>query len=132
MGIKQNIPTILLVDDEDEVLDMYTAKLQEADYETLIAHDGYEAIDVAKEDQPDLILLDAMMPSLSGMETLSKLKENAATADIPVAFLSSLPETADEVATAKTAGAVDFISKDIELDAFIERIEKIIGATNPA
>lgn len=127
--MKTSIPTVLLVDDEDEMLEMYAAKLQEADFETLAAHDGYEAIDMAKEDQPDLILLDIMMPGLSGMETLLKLKEDPATADIPVAFLSSLPETADEVATAKTAGAADFISKDIELDAFAERVEKILRFT---
>jgi putative two-component system response regulator len=127
-----NIPLILLVDDEDEILEMYAAKLQEADYEIVMAHDGYEAIDAAKEDQPDLILLDIMMPGLSGTETLLKLKENPATADIPVAFLSSLPETADEVATAKTAGAADFISKDIELDSFVQRVEKVLSSAAAA
>jgi len=129
---KASIPLILLVDDEDEILEMYAAKLREADFETIMAHDGYEAIGAAKEDQPDLILLDIMMPGLSGMETLLKLKEDPATTDIPVAFLSSLPETADEVATAKTGGAADFISKDIELDAFVQRIETILNAAAAA
>lgn len=130
--MNQNIPSILLVDDEDEILDMFSAKLQEADYEVLTAHDGYEALDIAKEDQPDLILLDMMMPALSGMETLLKLKENPVTTSIPVAFLTSMPENPSDVEVAKKAGAVDFIGKDTELDAFIDRIERILKSTGAA
>lgn len=130
--MKQDIPSILLVDDEEEILDMYSAKFQEEDYRVLTAHDGYEAIDTAKEDQPDLILLDMMMPALSGMETLLKLKEDPATADIPVAFLTAMPENSADVAAAKKAGAVDFISKDMELDTFVDRIEKLLQISGSA
>lgn len=130
--MKQDIPSILLVDDEEEILDMYSAKLQEADYETLIAHDGYEAIDIAKEDQPDLILLDMMMPALSGMETLLKLKENPTTTNIQVAFLTAAPEIPADVEAAKKAGAIDFISKNMELDDFLERIEQILKSAGVA
>ena len=126
--MKHDVPMILLIDDEDEILDLYSAKFQGADYEVLVARDGYEGIDEAKDNQPDIILLDIMMPGLTGMETLAKLKEDPVTTNIPVVFLTAAASTDSEMNAAKKAGVAAFLTKDIEPDELIEQIEQILRA----
>src|SRR3989338_9373457 len=120
------LPTILIIDDEEDILEMYAAKFTEAGFKVLTAHDGYEGIETAKQDQPDLILLDVLMPGMTGTDVLLKLKEDSTTRDIQVMFLTSLPERPEDVKAAKDAGAVDFLSKNIELDELVEILQKFV------
>ncbi|AVY92644.1 putative two-component system response regulator [Microvirgula sp. AG722] len=102
-------PTLLLVDDEPVNLQLLRHTLQD-DYRLLFARDGNKALALARTGQPDLILLDIMMPGMSGYEVCQTLKQSAATADIPVIFVTALAEAANEQ-HGFDLGAVDYITK---------------------
>jgi putative two-component system response regulator len=104
-------PRLLLVDDEPTNLQVLRHILQ-ADYRLLFATDGQRALQVAREQQPALILLDVMMPQLDGYAVCSALKADAATASIPVIFITALTDSQDETAGFE-AGAVDYITKPV-------------------
>ncbi|MDQ7091661.1 MAG: diguanylate cyclase [Methylococcales bacterium] len=103
--------TILVVDD-DPLNVKLLMNILEADYALLFALDGKKAIELAKQQQPDLILLDAVMPEQSGYQTCELLKKNTLTKNIPVIFISSLSDDEDEAAGLK-CGAIDYITKPI-------------------
>lgn len=101
--------TLLLVDDEPTNLQVLRHTLH-ADYRLLFAKDGKSALELVRTDRPDLILLDIMMPVLSGYEVCKKLKQDPSTATIPVIFVTALADVANEH-TGLELGAVDYISK---------------------
>lgn len=103
--------TILVVDDESSNLQLLRQVLQDR-YRLLFAKDGARAIELAANEMPDLILLDVMMPGMTGYDVCRALKANPLTAPIPVIFVTALTDSADEV-DGFDAGAVDFISKPI-------------------
>ncbi len=102
-------PTILIVDDEKANLLALNAILS-PDYAVAFAKSGGEALRLAAEIKPDLILLDIIMPDISGFETLERLKESAETMFIPVIFITGLDSEHDEE-KGFTLGAVDYIKK---------------------
>ena len=102
---------IMLVDDEPDSLNLLYTML-ESDYKIVVASNGVEAIKLAAESKPDLILLDVMMPDMDGYEVCRKLKANVQTRHIPIIFVSSMNDIVDEHKGLK-AGAVDYISKPI-------------------
>jgi len=102
-------PRILIVDDEDVNIALLSAALQN-DYALSTASDGAAALTAAASEPPDLILLDVVMPGPSGFSVCEQLKANAATAQIPVIFVTSLSEDIDEELGLKL-GAVDYIHK---------------------
>jgi putative two-component system response regulator len=102
-------PTLLLVDDESANLQVLRHTLQK-DYRLQFAKDGITALDLVQKDRPDLILLDIMMPGLSGYEVCQQLKANPQTASIPVIFVTALSESSNEE-MGLGMGAVDYISK---------------------
>lgn len=102
-------PSILIVDDEPSNLKILKAYLTPAGYSLLEARSGMEAL-AKSELIPDLILLDVLMPEMDGLETCRRLKENEATRDIPVIFLSALQDSKTKV-TGLSLGAVDYINK---------------------
>ncbi|WP_077033010.1 HD-GYP domain-containing protein [Pelomonas sp. KK5] len=104
-------PTLLLVDDEPANLQVLRQVLQE-DYRLLYARDGHKALELARTEAPQLILLDVMMPGLSGLDVCRTLKAQAATAAIPVIFVTALADVQDETQGFE-AGAVDYIGKPI-------------------
>ena len=104
-------PRLLLVDDEPTNLQVLRHVLQ-ADYRLLFATDGERALQVAREQQPDLVLLDIMMPHMDGYAVCYALKADAATAHIPVIFITALSDSQDETA-GFDVGAVDYITKPV-------------------
>jgi putative two-component system response regulator len=104
-------PQILVVDDEASNLQLLRHILQDH-YRLLFAKDGMRALELARTEQPQLILLDVMMPEMTGYETCVKLKSDPATAAIPVIFVTALNDTDDEVVGFE-AGAVDYITKPV-------------------
>jgi putative two-component system response regulator len=104
-------PTLLLVDDEPTNLQVLKLILQ-ADHHLLFARDGHKCLELARQARPDLILLDVMMPGLTGHETCAQLKADAATAAIPVVFVTALADEADE-ARGFELGAVDYLTKPV-------------------
>jgi putative two-component system response regulator len=104
-------PLILAVDDEATNLQLLRQILQEK-YRLLFAKDGARALELAHQERPDLVLLDVMMPGMSGYEVCAALKAHPATAAIPVIFVTALTDTDDEVEGFE-AGAVDYITKPV-------------------
>ncbi|SFD73700.1 response regulator [Massilia yuzhufengensis] len=106
-----NRPLILAVDDEASNLQLLRQILQDH-YRLLFAKDGARALELARQEHPDLVLLDVMMPGMSGYEVCASLKANPETAAIPVIFVTALTDTADELEGFE-AGAVDYITKPV-------------------
>lgn len=112
---------ILLVDDNPTNLQVLFQTLEGRGYNLLVAKDGETALTIVKKALPELILLDIMMPGIDGYEVCRQLKENPATRDIPVIFLSALDDTKDKV-RGLDLGAVDYISKPFQTDEVIARV----------
>ncbi len=106
-----SLPNLLLVDDEPTNLQVLRNILQD-DYRLLFARNGQKALELAEQEKPDLILLDVMMPGMTGLEVCRSLKQLPATSKIPVIFVTALSDAEDE-ATGFEAGAVDYISKPV-------------------
>ncbi len=113
-------PRLLLVDDEPTNLQVLRHMLQD-DYRLLFATDGERALQLARQQQPDLLLLDVMMPQLDGHAVCRALKEDPATAGIPVIFVTALTESRDE-ARGFEVGAVDYITKPVSAPVVRARV----------
>ncbi len=113
--------TILIVDDTPANLGVLVDTLGAAGYRLSVAEDGEEALALTARTQPDLVLLDVMMPGIDGFETCRRMRAQPATADVPVLFMTALHETADKV-RAFGAGGVDYITKPIEHEEALARI----------
>jgi putative two-component system response regulator len=107
-GVQQ---TLLVVDDEATNLSVMRQILKD-NYRLVFAKNGDKALELAREEQPDLILLDVMMPGTSGYDVCAQLKQDKKTAEIPVIFVTALTETADE-ARGFAVGGVDYITKPV-------------------
>lgn len=118
---------ILVVDDEESLLVLLTALLGEEGYEVEIAENGEEALAKLKDYRPDLVLLDMMMPGMSGREVCDKIRGDPKTKNLKVAFLTvaKFSETGKE--TLEKMKVSDYITKPFENDDLLKRIKKIIG-----
>lgn len=105
-----NNRTVLIVDDDTTLCDMYTEELTAKGYEVKKAHNGVSGLSSAIKEQPDIILLDIMMPKMNGFNTLKKLKANAKTSKIPVIMLSALIQEENKK-QALSLGAARYLSK---------------------
>ncbi len=108
--MKINKKLILIVDDNPENRKVIGTLLINNGYDVGAASDGQKGLDFIKSEQPDLILLDIMMPGIDGFEVCEKLKSNMETKDIPVIFLTAKTSTADIVKGFRVGG-IDYISK---------------------
>jgi len=113
--------SILIVDDNPSNLRTLLDYLEESDFETLVATSGERAIQQLELFQPDLILLDVMMPGIDGFETCRRLKENEFTKDIPVIFMTALSDTVDKV-RGFNVGGVDYVTKPFQHEELLVRI----------
>lgn len=105
-------PIILIVDDEVSNIEIMNAVLED-DYEVCFSTSGQQALDTARAAQPDLVLLDVLMPGIDGFEVCRQLKEDALLADIPVIFTTGLGDTEDEM-RGLSLGAIDYVTKPIQ------------------
>jgi diguanylate cyclase (GGDEF)-like protein/PAS domain S-box-containing protein len=110
------------VDDIPANLAIAVDYLEANQFHVVVAQDGEEGIERAQLVQPDLILLDIMMPGIDGFETCRRLKMDAGTRDIPVIFMTALADTSDKIA-GFAAGAVDYISKPFQVEELLARIK---------
>lgn len=117
---------ILAVDDEPHILRLVSFSLSARGFEMLEAADGLAALEMAEREQPDLILLDVMMPLLDGYETCRRLKANPATADIPVVMLSAKSQQAEQV-IGREAGAIDYICKPFTPKDLVAQVREVLG-----
>jgi two-component system, cell cycle response regulator len=114
-------PTILVADDEAINRALIQRRLEREGYRVLTARDGGEAVRVAREELPDLVILDVMMPGMDGLDACRALKEDERTRDIPVIFLSARDETEMKV-SGFDLGADDYISKPFEAAELVARV----------
>lgn len=118
---------ILLVDDEVELAQVFDVALRGAGYEVKLASNGKGALDAAKAEPFDLIMLDQMMPDMSGNEVLKALKADPATAQMKVAMLTNFGHDT-MVKEALFAGAVDYILKyQVSGDDIVAKVKSLIG-----
>jgi DNA-binding response OmpR family regulator len=112
---------ILIVDDTPDNLALLSDALDEVGYMVLVALDGLSALSRIQRRRPDLILLDAMMPGLDGFETCQRIKADAATADIPVLFMTALTDS-EHVVKGFEAGGIDYVTKPINTEEVLARV----------
>lgn len=116
------LPTVLIVDDTPANIGVIAGNLEERGYRVLVAQDGEEGLQRAEFVQPDLILLDVMMPQMDGFEVCRRLKKQVNTRDIPVIFMTARAEIEDKVNGFKV-GAVDYVTKPLQVDEVIARVD---------
>jgi putative two-component system response regulator len=120
--VRETQDSILMVDDNATNLQVLSQTLAGRDYRLLVAKNGESALAIVRKAQPDLILLDIMMPGMDGFEVCRQLKADPATHDIPIIFLSALGQTEDKVRGLQL-GAVDYITKPFQPEEVIARVE---------
>lgn len=111
----------LVVDDNPESLGMVSAALEQQGMTVLVARDGQSAIDLTHRVQPDVILMDAVMPNLDGFETCRRLKSGPSPTLAPIIFMTGLSDQ-EHVVKGLQAGGVDYIAKPVEIDEMIARL----------
>jgi DNA-binding response OmpR family regulator len=112
---------VLVVDDSPDTLRMLTDALEDAGMTVLVALEGAQALAIVGKITPDVILMDAVMPSIDGFETTRRLKRNKTLAHVPVIFMTGLTETQD-IVKGLEAGGVDYVTKPIVPDELLARI----------
>jgi len=125
--MKENQPAkkILIVDDEPDILEFLKYNLRKEGYEVVTASDGKQAIAVAEQEKPNLIVLDIMMPELDGVEACRLLRQKKEFADTPIAFLTARDEDFSQI-TALDVGGDDYITKPIKPRVLISRINALL------
>ncbi len=115
----------MIADDEPDVVHIMSMKLKSYGYQVIPAYDGFEALQKAKEETPDVIFLDIMMPRMDGWEVLYHLKECQTTRDIPVVVITARTGDADKL-RGYSGGAIDYITKPFDLKSLGAIVEKIL------
>jgi two-component system phosphate regulon response regulator PhoB len=119
-----NEKKILIVEDEKDIAELIHFNLFKANYAAIIASDGEQALKMAKEQLPDLILLDLMIPHILGLEVCKFLKENPATNEIPIIMITAKGEEEDIIKGLET-GADDYITKPFSPKVLLARVNAI-------
>jgi two-component system phosphate regulon response regulator PhoB len=123
--------SILIVDDESAIREVIAAALEMAGYRTLEASNAQDAHSLVVDQKPDLILLDWMMPNVSGVELARRLKRDPLTAEIPIIMLTAKGEE-DHKITGLEAGADDYITKPFSPRELVARLKAVLRRSTPA
>ncbi len=118
-------PIILVVDDNAPNLELIQAYLEDIDCDIVAARDGVEALDAVARSKPDLVLLDVMMPKMSGFEVCRRLKKDPQTCDIPVIMVTALNEFGD-IERGIDSGTDDFVSKPVNRLELLTRVRTML------
>ena len=125
------MPAILIVDDERDLLSVLEFNLKQAGFETLLAASGVEALAQLRRRVPDLVLLDLMLPDLSGMEVCRAVKSDPRTRHVPVMMLTAKGEEVDKVVGFEL-GAEDYVTKPFSVRELILRVKALLRRAAPA
>jgi CheY-like chemotaxis protein len=118
--------TILVADDESHILHVVSLKLKNAGYRVLTARDGQEALEIAQQEKPDLLITDYHMPQLSGIELCRKLKQDPATAHIPAIMLTARGYEL-EPADTEQSGILRMLSKPFSPRHLLSTVEEVLS-----
>jgi DNA-binding response OmpR family regulator len=123
-------PTILVVEDDVDILQLVDHNLKLADFHVLAAQDGYEALSIAKKHLPQLVILDLMLPGLDGFEVCKELKRSPTTRNIPVLMLTARGEEVDRIVGLEL-GADDYVVKPFSPRELVLRVRAILRRFAP-
>jgi two-component system, OmpR family, alkaline phosphatase synthesis response regulator PhoP len=124
-GSERNPPIVLIVDDNPQNLELIQAYLEDVECVTVPAYNGLEALDLAARKKPDLILLDVMMPKMSGFEVCRRIKSNPETSTIPIIMVTALSEFGD-IERGIDCGTDDFVSKPVNRLELLTRVRTML------
>lgn len=116
---------ILIIDDDPAIIELVSINLEMAGYSTVQAEDGIKGQALAIQMQPDLIMLDLMLPKVSGLTVCQRLRRDERTANIPVLMLTALGQTQDKV-DGFNAGADDYLTKPFEVEEMLARVKALL------
>lgn len=116
---------ILIVDDEPDIIEILRFRLEKKGYRVVAAFDGEEALDQVEKEQPDLIVLDLMMPKMDGAEVCRRLKRNPAYQEIPIIMLTAKARDVDKM-EGISLGADDYIVKPYDAQVLFKSMEEIL------
>jgi two-component system phosphate regulon response regulator PhoB len=119
-------PLVLVAEDDEDILALVVFDLEDEGYEVLTARNGEDAIALAHERRPDLVLLDVAMPGLDGYEVTRRLRADAATSGTPVVLLTARAQVKD-VIEGFEAGANDYVTKPFRPDELRTRLHAVLG-----
>jgi two-component system phosphate regulon response regulator PhoB len=125
------MPNVLIVDDESDLASLVEFNLQQAGLETAIALTGGRALELAKQRTPDVVLLDLMLPDISGKEVCRRLRADPKTRDVPVVMLTARGEEHDRVEGFEV-GADDYVTKPFSPRELVLRIKAVLRRAAPA
>ena len=122
---------ILLIDDDVDFVEATKIVLESKPYEVIVAYEGNEGLHKAREEEPDLIILDVIMPVKDGFTAAEELKKDPVLSKIPVVMLTSFAERGGETSIATSRGltldAEDYIDKPVSPEELLKRVEKLLG-----
>lgn len=122
-------PLILIVDDEDDILDLLQYNLQKEEYDTLLARDGAEGLELAVKHVPDIIILDIMMPRMDGLEACRRMREHSTLLSVPILILTARSEAADQV-VGLDSGADIYLAKPISIPVLLSQVKALLRGSS--
>jgi two-component system, OmpR family, phosphate regulon response regulator PhoB len=125
-----SIPTIVIAEDEDALATLLQYNLEKEGYRVLIAGDGDEALMVIDEEKPDILLLDWMLPNVSGIEVCRRLRQKTETRNLPILMLTARGEESDRIRGLDT-GADDYVVKPFSMTELMARIRAVLRRIRP-
>jgi DNA-binding response OmpR family regulator len=117
---------ILVVDDEPDCLSIIRCRLEWSHYEVITASNGAEGLQIAENENPDIVLLDTNMPVMDGHEMLERMRKHPILKDTPVIMVTALCEMND-IAAASALGIADYVTKPVDFTSLLEKISNILG-----
>lgn len=118
---------VMIVDDEESLIELVSAVLEQEGYDVLTAMNGEEALEKLKTAKPDLILLDMMMPGMSGREVCARIRENPKTKNLKVAFLTVAKFSESGKGVLEKMKVLDYITKPFDNEDLVRRVKKLVG-----
>ena len=118
--------TILIAEDDPDIRDLVVFRLERAGWQVLEAGDGEQALEIVRSKKPDLVIVDWMMPVMSGIELISKLREDPDTGGLPILMLSARAQETD-IVHGFTSGANDYLTKPFSPQELFLRVQALLA-----
>ena len=118
--------TVLVADDDPVILRLIQVNLELEGYDVFLAQNGEEAVELARAEKPDLVILDIMMPRLDGYQACERLKADDETRDIPVVFLSAKAQQSD-IEKGKAFGVEEYLTKPFDPNDLVETVDRLLA-----